>query len=150
MKAATILMFSLLIVLRVNGQSTGNDSVMNTKESEKIYELVEKPAEFPGGIEKLFRYLSKNTQYPKDAKKGITGKVYVAFVVNKDGSVDQESVKVIPFDDLQTEKLKATVIRDASFEHEAIRVVRSFPRWVPASHRGIAVSTRMILPIQFR
>jgi len=102
---------------------------------EEIFTIVEKMPEFPGGIKALFGYLGKNLKYPamaKDAK--IQGKVYVTFVVDKDGTV--ANVKV----------LRGI---GGGCDEEAVRVVKSMPRWEPGKQRAKPVRVQYNLPINF-
>jgi len=102
---------------------------------EEIFTIVEKMPEFPGGIEALFSYLGKNIEYPdlaKDAK--IEGKVYITFVVNSNGGIDN-----------------VMVLRGigGGCDEEAVRVVKSMPTWIPGKQRGKAVKVQYNLPINF-
>lgn len=102
---------------------------------EEIFTIVEKMPEFPGGTEKLFKYLGQNIEYPPMAKDaGIKGKVYVTFVVDKDGSI--ADVKV----------LRGI---GGGCDEEAIRVVKGMPRWHPGKQRGKSVRVQYNLPINF-
>lgn len=102
---------------------------------EEIFTIVEKMPEFPGGTEKLFKYLGKNIEYPPMAKDaGIKGKVYVTFVVDKDGSITD--VKV----------LRGI---GGGCDEEAVRVVKSMPKWTPGKQRGKSVRVQYNLPINF-
>ena len=94
------------------------------------------PATFPGGDAKMLEYLRDNMKYPESAKKkGIEGKVYVQFVVEKDGNL--KDVKVLRS---VCEELDA----------EAIRVVKAMPKWNPGTQNGKPVNTTMMLPIYFK
>ena len=98
------------------------------------------PAQFPGGMAKFYEYVSRKIRYPKDAKKlGIEGKVYVSFIVEKDGSIPSDSVKVVKglFE---------------SCDMEAVRVIRASPDWIPgrSPDNQEAAPQRMILPITFK
>ncbi len=102
---------------------------------EEIFTIVEKMPEYPGGIQELFKYLGETMEYPdmaKDAK--IEGKVYITFVVDKDGSIT--GVKV----------LRGI---GGGCDEEAIRVVRDMPRWNPGKQRGKPVRVQYNLPINF-
>ena len=101
-----------------------------------IFEVVENPAEFPGGEAALRRWLSDNIRYPVIAQEnGIQGRVVVQFVVNTDGSiVDIQVVRSV----------------DPSLEREAVRLVQAMPRWKPGEQRGKKVRVRFTLPINFR
>ena len=91
--------------------------------------------EFPGGIQAMMKFLSTNIKYPVEAqKKGISGRVIVQFVIMEDGTLDQ-----------------AKVIRgvDPLLDEEALRVVKSMPKWKPGMDRGEAVKVRFTAPIMF-
>ena len=98
--------------------------------------MVEENPEFIGGMAKLYEYLGKNIQYPEMAKEnGIQGKVFVQFVVDKDGSLtDVQAIKGI----------------GAGCDEEAVRVISKAKKWKPGKQRGRAVKVRMILPITFK
>jgi len=102
---------------------------------EEIFTIVEKMPEFPGGLEALFTYFSQNMEYPdmaKDAK--IEGKVYLTFVVDRDGGIT--GVKV----------LRGI---GGGCDEEAVRVVKNMPRWNPGKQRGKPVRVQYNLPINF-
>lgn len=105
------------------------------EEEEEIFLVVEEDAEFPGGLESLSKYLAENIRYPQLAKENnITGRVYVSFVVEKDGSIG--TVKIL---------------RDigGGCGAEAVRVVKSMPKWKPGKQRGKAVRSQFNLPVSF-
>jgi protein TonB len=103
---------------------------------EKIFDVVEENPEFIGGITKLHEYLVKNIKYPEMAKNNDTqGKVFVQFVVWKDGTI--KDVKVVK----GVHKI---------LDIEAARVVKTMPKWNPGKQRGKSVNARFILPIKFR
>jgi TonB family protein len=114
------------------------DSALINNPVNGIYEsfaLDEKPS-FPGGDDGLTSYLAKHTVYPREAKnRGIEGKVYVRFVVTKSGKIGEADVM-------------RTV--DALLEMEAIRVVKSLPKWTPGKKNGKPVDVWLIIPIDFR
>ena len=100
-----------------------------------FFTIVEDMPSFPGGEEQLFRYLGENIKYPAMAKDaGITGIVFVTFVVKEDGSVS--GVKV----------LRGI---GGGCNEEALRVVNGMPRWKPGKHNGRAVPVTFTLPIKF-
>lgn len=101
-----------------------------------IFEVVEEQPEFPGGMEALLKYLAKNINYPESAvDNGIQGKVMVRFVVERDGSVSAvETYKSV----------------DPALDKEAVRVVKTLPKWKPGRQQGKAVRTRYIVPVVFR
>ena len=99
---------------------------------DQIFTVVENAPQFPGDVNK---YLADNIVYPKLARENsITGKVYVTFVVEKDGSITG-----------------ARVLRDigGGCGAEAIRLVNSMPKWIPGTQRGTAVRVQYNLPINF-
>jgi protein TonB len=104
-------------------------------EEPEIFQVVEDPPQFPGGEEELFKYLGKSIQYPPMAKDaGVSGVVYVTFVVNEDGSIsDVEVLRGI----------------GAGCDKEAIRVVKNMPKWKPGKQRGKSVKVQFNLPIRF-
>jgi protein TonB len=105
---------------------------------EKTYEMfdIQKPPSFPGGEAELMKYLSKNIEYPSLAKENnIQGVVVLTFVVGRDGSVSD--VQVVK--DIQ-----------GGCGKEAVRVVRSMPKWVPGEANGNPVKVRFTLPVRFR
>lgn len=103
---------------------------------EQIFDVVEENPEFIGGMAKLYEYLGKNIQYPEMAKEnGIQGKVFVQFVVWKDGTIkDIRVVKGV----------------HKTLDIEALRVIQKMPIWSPGKQRGKNVNTRFTLPIKFR
>ena len=99
-------------------------------------DIVEQMPEFPGGNEKMMEFISSNTQYPQEAKnKGIQGRVLVNFVVDTDGSVtDVDVMKGI----------------GGGCDEEAVRVVKSMPKWQPGRQRGKAVKVAYTIPFDFK
>ncbi len=90
---------------------------------------------YPGGESAMMKYLQKNIKYPTIAKEnGVKGTVYVQFVVEKDGKVDDISI------------VKGV---DKSLDAEAKRVVSSMPRWTAGSQTGIPVAVQYVLPVKF-
>ena len=105
-------------------------------DEQEIFEVVEQQAEFPGGQAALMQWLSKNIKYPAIAQEnGVSGRVIVQFVVNRDGSI-----------------VDAVVARgvDPYLDKEAIRVVNTMPKWKPGEQRGKPVRSRFTLPVVFR
>ena len=108
----------------------------NQTDQDKVYQVVEKMPEFPGGIQMLIKYLSQNIKYPEEAQKlGIEGKVICQFVITKEGKVDD-----------------VNVIRSVhpSLDAEAIRVLKAMPIWIPGEQRGTKVNVQYVLPINFK
>lgn len=96
--------------------------------------LCEAP-QFPGGMAGVARYMAENIKYPPKAKENnVTGRVYVSFVVEKDGSLGQ---------------VKA--VRDIGYGcgEEAVRVIKAMPRWKPGTEDGVPVRVEFVLPVMF-
>ncbi len=105
------------------------------EEEEQIFTVVEDNPEFIGGQAALMKYLAKNIKYPQMAREtGISGTVYVRFVVEKDGSVSQVRI--------------ARGI-GGGCDEEAMRVVKSMPKWKPGRQRGKPVRVNFTLPVKF-
>lgn len=105
------------------------------EEETQVFFIVEDMPEFPGGDAALRKYLATQVNYPVIAQEnGIQGKVYVTFVVGKDGKVSN-----------------ARVARgvDPSLDKEALRVVNSLPTWKPGKQRGKPVNVSYTVPINF-
>ena len=103
---------------------------------ETIFIVVESMPAFPGGLDKLTGYLHDNIKYPIRAKElGIQGKVFLSFVIEKDGSVTD-----------------VTLLRGigGGCDEEAIRVVKNMPKWIPGKQRNVPVRVRFNLPVNFR
>jgi len=96
---------------------------------------VEEMPQFPGGEAELFRFLAGNLRYPPDAKEiGVTGRVFIYFVVEPDGSISGISVR-----------------RGigSGCDEEAMRVVALMPKWSPGKQGGIPVRVQYTLPVKF-
>ncbi len=111
--------------------------VEEEEEEEVVFVVVEDMPEFPGGQDKLPKYLAENIKYPVIAQEnGIQGRVICQFVVNKDGSI-----------------VDVEVVRsggDQSLDREAVRVIKSMPKWKPGKQRGKPVRVKYTLPVNFR
>lgn len=106
------------------------------EEENKVFDIVEQQPLFPGGPAALMKYLSENTKYPVVAQEnGVQGRVTVQFVVEKDGSISDVHV------------LRGV---DPSLDKEAVRVVKSMPRWTPGKQNGITVRVNYRVPVLFR
>jgi TonB family protein len=102
---------------------------------EEIFTAVEQNAEFPGGPRAFSQFIQRNLRYPSAAvRANVGGKVYVQFVVNKDGTI--QDIKVL---------------KSVGFgcDEEAIRLIKSVPRWTPGKQSGRAVRSRFTQPITF-
>lgn len=102
----------------------------------KIYDKVEVMPEYPGGAAAFMRYLAQNVKYPTVAQEnGTQGIVVVQFVVDADGSVTNAHV--------------ITSV-DPYLDEEALRVIKSMPRWTPGKLNGKPVRVKYTTPIKFR
>ncbi len=105
-------------------------------EPEKVFTAVEQMPQFPGGEKELYKYVGDHLRYPTmAAENGIQGRVTVQFVVQKDGSIGE--VKVIRG-------------KDPDLDKEAVRVVKSLPKFIPGKMNGQAVNVWFTLPITFK
>lgn len=113
-------------------------AVKEEKEEEEaqVFFIVEEMPEFPGGEAALRRFIANAIKYPQIAQEnGIQGRVYIQFVVDRDGSVTQASV--------------ARGV-DPSLDKEALRVVNSLPKWKAGMQRGKPVKVSYTVPINFQ
>jgi protein TonB len=103
---------------------------------DEIFMVVETPAAPKGGFGAFYQDIGDRIRYPAPARRmRIEGKVFVEFVINRDGSIqDVRAVKGI----------------GAGCDEEAVRVIQTAPEWVPARQRGKTVRQRMVLPITFK
>lgn len=105
------------------------------KDGEKPLDIAEVMPSFPGGDGELMKWLSMNIVYPEIAEeKGVQGRVIVRFAVGKDGSIHDP---------------KVLVSVHPALDREALRVVKSMPRWIPGKQSGQPVSVYFTLPITF-
>ncbi|NMD00437.1 MAG: energy transducer TonB [Bacteroidales bacterium] len=121
-----------------NTQIQAPIEVQQEEENEEIvnfYVIEEKP-EFPGGEAAMFQWIAKNVKYPEIAKEnGVQGKVFVQFVIGKEGKVtDVQVVRGV----------------DPSLDKEAVRIIQSMPAWKPGKQRGKPVKVSFQLPINFK
>ena len=109
----------------IGGGMLGNDSISGDETLS------------PQFIGSLQFYLNENLRYPiVEKESGISGTVYLSFVIEKDGKITNVEI------------LRGMPVGEG-FNEEALRVVRAMPNWIPAMKNGKAVSVSYILPIQF-
>lgn len=117
-------------------QSGGKQEMIRRSKHDEIYTIVEKQAEFPGGISEMIKYLQNELKYPSRARKlGLGGKVFLKFVVSEKGEIDNVEV------------LKGS--GDEEMDNEAVKVVQDMPLWTPASMTGVNVKCYFNLPLSF-
>ena len=139
---------------------------------DEVFDVVEGPAQYPGGQGALMQFLAQNLRYPQEAHKNdLQTRIILQFIVEKDGSLSNFKVvenkvsnsKGLPLDDMVT--VTASKIKDGIevtaapeelqacqklFENEAIRVAKLMPKWEPAKQRGNIVRMKYTLPVTFR
>ena len=110
--------------------------VEEKEDPDQIFLVVEETAAPTGGMPAFYEYVGKKLKYPAQARRmGIEGKVFVEFVIERDGSItDVKAIKGI----------------GAGCDEEAVRVLQSAPKWKPGKQRGKPVRQRMVLPIAFK
>ena len=128
----------LVASMKTNQVETASVAVKETlMPDEPVFEVVEQMPEFPdGGMAGLMEYFKKNLRYPEEAKKaGMQGRVVVQFLINKNGAISDASV------------LRSV---DRLLDAEAVRLVRSMPRWKPGMQKGKAVTVKYTVPVLFK
>jgi len=119
----------------LNCVKNNNGIKIEKQEEEEFFMTVEEMPEFPGGDLGLMKYIKKNVNYPKIAKEyNITGKVYISFIVDKIGSVT--NVKVVRG-------------VDKDLDAEAVRVIKSLPKYKPGKQRGKPARVMFTVPVNF-
>lgn len=115
-----------------------SDNTGPAEAAPEIFTIVEEQAEFPGGTTAMYKYIQQNIQYPAMAREaGISGKCFLKFVVNETGEISNvEVLKGVP--------------GCAECDREAIRVVKSMPKWKAAKMTGKSVKCFFNLPINFK
>ncbi len=138
-----------------------------------VYQVCEEQPAFPGGVNELMTWLSRNIKYPKEARDiNAQGKVYVRFVVKADGSIDDvnviksetyssyvnklDEVIVLSYENSNaeplTEEQKIELHNKAkkALADESVRVVKSMPKWTPGMQSGKPVNVQFTMPVNFR
>lgn len=118
-----------------NIQKKSMDERPKDSQGNHIYQVIEVMPQFPGGENKLMKFITENLKYPEDSKaKQIHGRVIVRFVVNSTGNIE-----------------RSEVIRslDPACDKEALRVINSSPTWTPGRQNGVNVSVWYTIPIYF-
>lgn len=106
-----------------------------SEESTAIFTKVDKMPEFPGGQVALVKFLSKNIKYPQKYKSDkLNGRVFVSFVIDKEGKVT--SAKIVKS-------------LNSECDAEALRVISKMPDWIPGEKNGVKVAVQFGLPVNF-
>ena len=125
---------NLVLLKQDDADETSSQKPQVTQDS--IYRVSDAMPEYPGGPNEMMRYIQENIKYPQSAiDNKIEGRVFVTFVVEKDGSISN-----------------AAVLRgiDKECDAEALRVVSSMPKWNPGQHKGEVVRTQFTIPIIYK
>jgi protein TonB len=118
-----------------NEKGLGNTDGSSNSTGSEIMDVAEVNPEFPGGIDKMYAYLSNNLRYPSYLReRRVSGTVFVSFVINNKGDINQVEILKTP---------------DDGFNEEVIRVINKMPRWNPGIQAGKPVSVRFRMPIKF-
>lgn len=117
-------------------QGEGNEELAKVAETDRTFEKAEVDPSFVGGISEMYKYLSSKLNYPKAAQRvNLEGKVFVKFVVEKDGSIGSvEILKGIGF----------------GCDEEAVRVIQNMPKWNPGKQNGQNVRVYYTMQIRFK
>lgn len=122
--------------LEIDNEAVFSEMDSSEEQDDRIYDVVDENAQFPGGDEACFKCIEENLRYPSVCQEqGIQGRVIVRFVVNCDGSITDIEIVRSP---------------DPNLSREAERLVRVMPNWKPARQGGKTVRSRYNLPILFR
>lgn len=113
--------------------SRANKASNSSVSDDKVYNVVEQMPSFPGGDGAMMSWIKSHVQYPPEAReKGLQGRVLVKFVVEKDGSLSNiEVAKSV----------------DPILDKEAVRVVKSMPKWHPGKNQGVALRVKGLVPV---
>lgn len=131
MNKILLISFLLLVIGKFGLAQTKADQPSN-----EIFSVVEQMPEYPGGQEKLVKYLQENIIYPEKAlKAGKQGTVYIKFIVEKDGTITNVQI------------MKGF---DAECDEVAKKIVLMMPKWNPGKQRGENVRVAFILPVRFQ
>ena len=124
------------IVVKYGVQRFKHNAAKAVGNDDTVYRSVEQMPRFPGGEAALMKYLESHIKYPPEAaENNVQGHVIVQFVVKKDGSIGE--VKVVRS-------------LEENLDKEAIRVIKSLPKFTPGRHDGKAVSVWYTLPVPFK
>ncbi|MEQ9232322.1 MAG: energy transducer TonB, partial [Cyclobacteriaceae bacterium] len=112
------------------------ESAIEDEPVEEVFTVVEVNPEYPGGIAAFYQFIGERIKYPNSAARmGVEGRVYVEFIVGKDGALrDIRVVKGI----------------GAGCDEEAERVMKMVPKFNPGKQRGRPVHVKMVLPVYFK
>lgn len=135
------IVFSSIVTKRVIALNDNSEArtvpnmIVQEPQGDEVFTVVEKMPAFPGGDKARVKFLVGNVKYPEKARKnGISGTVFVSFIVEKDGSISN------------VELLRGV---NELLDNEALRVVKLMPSWEPGIQRGKPVRVQFHMPISF-
>lgn len=132
----TIFLVSISLFCLASTQASQTAVFVVPDNDTTIYTVVDEMPQFPGGDSAMVAYITNNVHYPQTEKeKGIQGKVFVGFIVEKDGSISNVEVK--------------RGIGEGC-DAEAVRVVENMPNWIPGKQKGEPVRVSFMLPINYK
>lgn len=115
---------------------TAETKVAEVEESNEAFLSVEMMPSFAGGTSEMYKFLGKTLKYPSQAQRAnVSGRVYMSFIIEKDGSItDVQVVKSVGF----------------GLDEEATRVVKLMPKWIPGKQNGRNVRVKFTIPVTFK
>jgi len=130
-----VLASSLIVLFGCKAHKQVISQVKSDPQQDEVMVTVDEMPEYPGGIVALTNFMAQTVRYPVEAqRKGIQGRVYVSFVVEKNGSVGVVKIARGVYPDLDA---------------EATRVVKLLPKWKPGKQKGKLVRVSYTIPINF-
>ena len=127
-----------IIEIEIDGEVIVGDFEIDSSSENDVYIVVEKMPAFPGGIDSLTQFITRNLKYPKWEKENkVEGRVFANFVLGVEGEI--LDVKIL-----------RSVEGSRGFNNEVIRVISSMPNWIPGEQRGEKVKVQFTLPINFK
>lgn len=135
-------LFLILFLFKIDAKGQERSAIpidtTSLRLSEEIYVFVDSMAMPFGGYDPFYMYIATTLRYPEEAReKNVTGKVFVEFVVEKDGKISSENIKI----------LRSPHI---SLSEEARRLMENAPDWKPGKIKGIPVRSKRTLPLSFK
>lgn len=122
---------------KVDNYGAGHIPVLENPSDENIvYHVVDNMPEFPGGMKALMSFIDNNIQYPAEArKKGMQGRVVIQFIVDENGYI-----------------IEPNIVRsvEPSLDEEALRIIKTLPKWKPGTLQGKAVKVKYTVPVAFK
>ena len=132
----TILTIALAVICATGYAANNNQAVTDTAQTEEVLTIAQEMPVFPGGDSAMYEYIVNNMAYPEEVReKKLAGKVFVQFVITKNGEVVNPRI--------------ARGI-DPLLDNEIIRVVQNMPKWAPGKNNGESVNVVKTIPVSFK